>query len=173
MNQEVLQSKIAQVNEVADRFAKCGSSVVVEYRGLTVDEVTELRRALREENVELKVLKNNISARAAEQAGFGGLAEYLTGPNAIAISDDSVAPSRVLVKFAKKHPKLVVKGGLVDKGVVDPDGIKALSALPNKEGMISMLLGCLQSPVIKFACAVKAIAEKDNETTETVAEENA
>ena len=69
MNQEVLQSKIAQVNEVADRFAKCGSSVVVEYRGLTVDEVTELRRALREENVELKVLKNNISARAAEQAG--------------------------------------------------------------------------------------------------------
>ncbi|MBR2686156.1 MAG: 50S ribosomal protein L10 [Erysipelotrichaceae bacterium] len=166
MNQEVLQQKIALVNEVSDKLSNCGSSVVVEYRGLTVAEVTELRRALRAEGVELKVYKNNISARAAEQAGFGGLADYLKGPNALAISNDSVAPSRVLVKFAKKHPKLVVKGGLVEKEVVDQDQIKTLSALPNKEGMISMLLGCLQSPVIKFACAVKAIAEKDAPATE-------
>ena len=166
MNQEVLQQKIALVNEVTDKLSNCGSSVVVEYRGLTVAEVTELRRALRAEGVELKVYKNNISARAVAQAGFGGLADDLKGPNALAISNDSVAPSRVLVKFAKKHPKLVVKGGLVEKEVVDQDQIKTLSALPNKEGMISMLLGCLQSPVIKFACAVKAIAEKDAPATE-------
>ena len=166
MNQAILQSKIDQVNTAADRLAECGSAVVVEYRGLSVAEVTELRRALREENVDLKVYKNNISARAAEQAGFGDLTQYLTGPNALAISDDSVAPSRVLVKFAKRHPNLVVKGGLVDKNVLDPAEIQTISALPNKEGMIAMFMGCLQSPIIKFAATVKAIADKDNPTTE-------
>lgn len=163
MKDALLQEKIAKVNEVADKFNNSASAVIVEYRGLTVAEVTELRRALRAENVELKVYKNTIAQRAADAVGEAGLNEFLTGPNAIAFSKDSIAPSRILVKFAKKHPKLVVKGGFVDKNVVTADEIKTLSALPNKEGMISMLLGCLQSPIIKFACAVKAIGEQQEQ----------
>ena len=167
MNETLLQEKIAKVNEASEKFKNAKSSVVVEYRGLTVEEVTELRRALRAENVDFKVYKNNIARRAALEAGHEGLTDCLVGPNAIAFSEDSIAPARILVKFSKKHPLLVLKGGIVDDEVVDVDTLKTLSALPNKEGMISMLLGCLQSPVIKFACAVKAIAEKgDNGSNE-------
>ncbi|MPM45633.1 50S ribosomal protein L10 [bioreactor metagenome] len=172
MNQSILQEKVSLVNEVAERLNDSASSVVVEYRGLSVAEVTELRRALRAEAVELKVYKNSIVRRAAEQVGFKEMSEFLTGPNAIAFSKDSVASSRVMVKFAKKHPNLVLKGGLVEKGIVDLDGLTTLSALPNKEGMISMLLGCLQSPIRSFACAVKAVAEaKENGRTEVKNEE--
>ena len=120
-----------------------------------------MRRALREENVELKIYKNTISSRAAEKAGYNDLAGILTGPNAIAFGEDSVAPSRILAKFSRRNPKRVLKGGVVENAVVDADAIKTLSTLPNKEGMLSMLLGCLQSPIITFALAVKAVAEKD------------
>lgn len=172
MNQSILQEKINLVNEVAGKLKDAESSVVVEYRGLSVAEVTELRRALRAENVELKVYKNSIVQRAAEQIGFKEMSDFLVGPNAIAFSDDSVAPSRILVKFAKKHPLLVLKGGLVEKGIVDAATLTTLSALPNKEGMISMLLGCLQSPIRSFACAVKAVAEaKGSGDTEVKKEE--
>ena len=139
------------------------ATVVVEYRGLTVAEVTELRRSLRAEGIEFKVYKNSMSQRAAEAAGFNALTEQLTGPNAIAFSDDAVAPSRVLAKFAKKHDKLVLKGAIVEGKVVGVDTIKELSSLPNRDGMLSMLLSCLQAPVRSFACAVKAVADKDGE----------
>ena len=172
MNQSILQEKIELVNEVAQKLSDSASSVVVEYRGLSVAEVTELRRTLRGEDIEFKVYKNSIVRRAAEQAGFESLNDVLVGPNAIAFSSDSVAPSRILVKFAKKHPKLVLKGGLVEKGVVDATTLTTLSALPNKEGMISMFLGCLQSPIRSFACAVKAVAEaRDGGSTEVKVEE--
>ena len=173
MNQAVLDAKIAAVNEVSDKIKSSASAVVVEYRGLNVAEVTELRRSLREEGCEFKVYKNSITSRAADAAGFGDLKEHLTGPNAIAFSNDAVAPSRVLAKFAKKHKALVLKGGIVEGKVVGEDTIKALSTLPNKEGMISMLLGCLQSPVIKFACAVKAVADARAEGTTEAAPEAA
>ena len=104
-----------------------------------------------------------MSQRAAEAAGFNALTEQLTGPNAIAFSDDAVAPSRVLAKFAKKHDKLVLKGAIVEGKVVGVDTIKELSSLPNRDGMLSMLLSCLQAPVRSFACAVKAVADKDGE----------
>ena len=105
--------------------------------------------------------------RASEQLGYDELLDSLKGPNAIAISTDAVAPARVLCKFAKKHEKLIVKAGVVDKKVVNADEIKALSTLPNKEGMISMLLGCVQSPIRSFAATVKAIADKDNAAEQT------
>ena len=162
MNQAVLEAKKQAVAEVSEKFKACGSAVVVEYRGLTVAEVTELRRALRAEEVEMKVYKNSITSRAAENAGFGELQEHLTGPNAVAFSKDAVAPSRVLAKFAKKHENLVLKGGVVEGKVVDVDTIKELSSLPNREGMLSMLLSCLQSPVRSFACAVKAVSDAKN-----------
>jgi len=163
MKPAVLDAKKAVVAEIQEKMANSGSTVVVEYRGLSVAEVTELRRKLREENVEFKVYKNSMSQRAAEAAGYSELNEHLTGPNAIAFGEDAVAPSRVLANFAKKHDKLVLKGAVVEGKVVGVDTIKELSSLPNREGMLSMLLSCLQAPVRSFACAVKAIADKDGE----------
>ena len=98
MRDTVLDAKKALVTEIKDKFTKSASSVVVEYRGLSVAEVTELRRQLRAENVEFKVYKNSLTSRAAEAAGFNELSEQLTGPNAIAFSDDAVAPSRGFLK---------------------------------------------------------------------------
>ncbi len=160
MNKEVLNQKEQIVAEISDKFTKSGSSVVVEYRGLSVAEVTELRRSLRAEGVEYKVYKNTLSSRAAESAGFNELTETLVGPNAIAFGEDAVAPARILAKFAKTHDKLVIKGGIVEGKVVDNATINELAKLPNREGMISMLLGCLQAPVRDFACVIKAVADK-------------
>lgn len=163
MNQSIIDTKIELVGEIAAKLREAQSSVIVEYRGLTVAEVTQLRRQLRAEGIEFKVYKNSMTQRAADELGYGALAESLTGPNAIAFGSDAVAPSRILTKFAKKHKKLVVKGGVVEGKVVDTDTIKMLSDLPGRDGMIAMLLGCLQSPIRDFAYAIKQIAEKQEQ----------
>ena len=166
MNQNVLSAKQAVVNEIAEKLKSNESTVVVEYRGLTVSEVTELRRNLRAENVELKVYKNTMVERAADECGYSDLKEALKGPNAFAFSTDATA-------FAKKHEALVLKQGIVEGKVVSVDTIKELSALPNRDGMLSMLLSCLQSPVSSFARAIKAVAdakEAGNEPTAPAAE---
>ena len=103
MNQTIIDSKIAVVNEVREKIEASASSVVVEYRGLSVKEVTELRRLLLKEDVEFKVYKNSMVERAANDLGYSDLVESLKGPNAFAFSKDAVAPARVLAKFAKKH----------------------------------------------------------------------
>jgi len=159
MNQAILEQKQTLVQEIAQKFKDAGSSVIVEYRGLSVAEVTELRRQLLAENVEFKVMKNSMVQRAVKDVGYDDLLESLTGPNAFAFSEDAVAPSRVLAKFAKNHKNLVLKSGVVDGKIVGVDELNKLSKLPNKDGMISMLLGCLQSPVRSLACAIKAVAD--------------
>ena len=163
MNQQVLEQKKQTVEEIKEKIDNSGSTVVVEYRGLTVKELTELRRSLHDEGIDFVVYKNTMVQRASEDLGYDDLQASLTGPNAIAFGADQVAPSRILVKFAKKHDKLVVKAGIVDKQVLGADQIKELAQLPNKEGMISMLLGCLQSPIRSFAATVKAIADEQTE----------
>ena len=160
MNQSIIDSKIAVVNEVKEKFESSASSVVVEYRGLSVKEVTELRRALLKENIDFKVYKNSMVERAANDLGYSELAGSLNGPNAFAFSKDAVAPARVLAKFAKKNDLLVLKGGVVEGKVVDVTTIKMLAGLPGREGMISMILGMLQSPVRKFAYAISQVAEQ-------------
>ena len=159
MNQAVLSQKQAIVTEISDKIKNSDSTVVCEYRGLIVAEVTELRRNLREENVDFKVYKNTMVERAVDDCGFGELKDVLTGPNAFAFSNDATAPARVLAKFAKKHKALVLKSGIVEGKVVDVDTIKELSLLPNHDGMLSMLLSCLQAPVSSFARVVKAVAD--------------
>ena len=172
MNQAVLSEKQELVEKITGQLKESSASVVVEYRGLTVAEVNELRRNLRNENVEFKVYKNSMVERAAEAAGFGELKEFLKGPNAIAFSKDATAPARVLNDFAKKHEHLILKSGVVEGKVVDLNTIKELASLPNKEGMISMFLSCLVSPVTSFARAVKAVADaKENGGNEAKAEE--
>jgi len=159
MNQTILESKKGVAAEIQSKFENSSSAVVCEYRGLSVAEITELRRALRAEGVEMKVYKNTLASIAAENAGYGELKDSLTGPNAIAFGQDETSAARVLAKFAKKHEALILKGGIVEGKVVDVETIKSLSALPNREGMLSMLLSVLNAPVSSFARVVKAVAD--------------
>lgn len=159
MNKDILAQKEAVVAELSKKMADSSSVVVVEYRGLTVDEVTELRRLLRAEDVEMKVYKNTLAQLAAKGLGYEGLDETLKGPNALAFGKDQVAAARVLAGFAKKHDKLVLKNGVVDGKVVDSATIQTLASLPNKEGMLARFASTLNAPVIKFAMTIKALAE--------------
>lgn len=163
MNEAIINSKKAAVAEIAEKMKESQSTVVVEYRGLSVAEVTQLRRELRAENIEFKVYKNSLTQRAAQEVGAEELAKDLIGPNALAFGKDAVAPARILAKFAKEHEALVLKSGIVEGKVVSTETIQQLSKLPNREGMLSMFLGCLQSPVRKFACAVKAVKDQKEE----------
>lgn len=160
MSVEAIKVKSLIVDEIAGKFENAQSAVVVEYRGLSVAEVTQLRRDLRAEDVEFKVYKNKLVQRATEKAGYETLNEQLTGPNAIAFGNsDAVAPARVLAKFAKDHEALVLKAGIVEGKVLSTDELKEIATLPGREGMYSMLLGMLQAPVSKFARVVKAVAD--------------
>lgn len=172
MKEQVLLAKQDVVSEIREKFDNAASAVVVEYRGLTVAQVTQLRRDLLSEGVDFKVYKNTMTRRAIEGKGFDDLLESLKGPNAIAFSTDAVAPARVLAKFAKKNQNLVLKQGIIEGKVVSVEQLKEISKLPNREGMISMLLGCLQSPMRNFAWAIKQLSEKDGNDNVT-AEESA
>ena len=161
MNKSIIERKETLVNEVSEELKKSASSIIVEYRGLTVAKMSELRRELRKQNATLKVYKNSIVSRAANLAGYSELEEELTGPNAIVFSEtDSTSAAKLLTKFAKRNDELVVKGGIVEGKYVDSKEMKIVATLPNKEGMLSMLLSCLQAPIRNFACAVKAVADK-------------
>ena len=155
-----MENKKSVVLEIQNKLSNSGSSVVAEYRGLSVAEVTELRRLLRAEGVDMKVYKNTLAARAAEAAGLGELHDILTGPNALVFGPDETAASRVLSQFAKKHKALILKGGVVEGRVVGPETIGELASLPNREGMLSMLLSVLQAPVSGFARAINAVKEQ-------------
>ena len=171
MSVESINAKKIVVEEITGKFNDSQSAVVVEYRGLSVAEVTELRKALREEDVEFKVYKNGISRRAAEKLGYDEFSKNLVGPNALAFGKDPVAPARVLAKFAKDHEALVLKTGIVDGEVVGEDTIQKLALLPNKEGMLAKFASTLNAPVIKFAMTVKALAEaKENGTVKSAEE---
>lgn len=166
MNQAVLSAKQEVVKEISNKIKESQSIVVVEYRGLSVAEVTELRRALRAEEVDFKIYKNTMAQRAVDELGFAELKESLKGPNAMAFSKDATAPARVLSKFAKNHKALVLKSGIVEGKEVDLDTLSELANLPNRDGMLSMLLSCLQAPVRSFACVVKAVADAKSENGE-------
>ncbi|WP_195576679.1 50S ribosomal protein L10 [Paenibacillus sp. 1001270B_150601_E10] len=160
-NAKIIEAKQSSVNEIADKLRNSVTTVVADYRGLNVAQVTELRKQLREAGVEFQVLKNTMVRRATAEAELSELDQALTGPTAIAFSrEDAVAPAKILHDFAKKNEALEIKGGVVEGRVVDVEQIQALAALPNREGLLSMLLSVLQAPMRNFALAVKAVAEK-------------
>ncbi|WP_265458215.1 50S ribosomal protein L10 [Enterococcus sp. HY326] len=164
MSEAIIAKKAQEVEEVTAKFEAAASVVFVDYRGLTVEEVTNLRKQLRDNNVEMKVIKNSILSRAAEKAGLDGLGDVFTGPTAVAFSnEDVVAPAKIMVDFAKDAKALEVKGGVVEGKVSSVEEITALAALPNREGLLSMLLSVLQAPVRNVAYAVKAVAEKEDD----------
>ena len=192
MNEATIAKKHEEVQVIREKISKAGSTLFVDYLGLTVAEVTELRVKLHAENCEMKVVKNNILRRATEEGGYDGIDTHLVGPSAIVTAHDEVSAAKVVYAFAKDHDKLTVKAGIVDGKVTSEKDLKALSTfakdhealviktaivegkllskeevmelskLPNKEGMLSMLLSVLQAPIRNLACAIKAVSEKEN-----------
>jgi large subunit ribosomal protein L10 len=156
----VREEKVQSVQEIAGKLRESKSAVLSDYRGLTVKQATELRKLCREAGVEFKVYKNKLAQRATAEVGVSGLDQYLTGPTAIAFAQDEVTAAKILADFAKKNDKLEIKGGIVDGTVMSDEQIKALAALPSREGLLSMLLSVLQAPMRNFAIAVKAVGEK-------------
>ncbi|WP_026693311.1 50S ribosomal protein L10 [Peribacillus kribbensis] len=163
MSSAIEQKKLI-VDDIAGKFKESKSTIVVDYRGLTVAEVTELRKQLREAGIELKVFKNSMTRRAAEAVELSGLNEALTGPNAIAFSnEDVVAPAKILNDFAKKHEALEIKAGVIEGNIATVEEVKALAELPSREGLLSMLLSVLQAPIRNLALATKAVADQKEE----------
>ncbi|MDQ0247661.1 50S ribosomal protein L10 [Priestia abyssalis] len=161
---KAVEAKKQVVSEIASKLRESKSTVVVDYRGLTVAQVTELRKTLREAGVEFKVYKNTLTRRAAEEAELAGLNEYLTGPNAIAFStEDVIAPAKVLNDFAKKNEALEIKAGVIEGNIASVEEVKALAELPSREGLLSMLLSVLQAPIRNLALAAKAVADQKEE----------
>lgn len=164
MSEAAIAKKETLVQAAAEKFESAASVVIVDYRGLTVEEVTNLRKELRDAGVEMKVIKNSILSRAAKKVGLDGLDEVFTGPTAVAFSnDDVVAPAKIIDEFAKDAKALEIKGGVIEGKVSSVEQITALAKLPNREGLLSMLLSVLQAPVRNVAYAVKAVAEKNEE----------
>ena len=152
------------VEEISELLNGAATAVVVDYRGLTVAEDTELRRQLREAGVVYKVYKNTMINFAIKDTEFADLAQHLEGPTAIAVcKDDATAAARVLAKFAKTAEALEIKGGVVDGVYYDAAGIGQIASIPSREVLLSKLLGSMQSPVTNFARVIKQIAEKNEE----------
>ena len=152
------------VEEISELLNGAATAVVVDYRGLTVAQDTELRRELREAGVVYKVYKNTMINFAIKGTEFEDLAQHLQGPTAIAVcKDDATAAARVIYKFAKNAEALEVKGGIVDGTYYDEAGLKKLANIPSREVLLSKLLGSMQSPITNFARVIKQIAEKDEE----------
>ena len=160
MNQQVLQAKKDTVAEIIKSLGESGSVTVVSYQGLTVAEMQELRRTLEKEDASLTVYKNTMVRRALEEGKFESLGDLLNGPNGFVFSKEIAKGPKALSKFARYHEALVIKGGMVEGKVLDAAGMKEVSKLPDKNGLIAMFLSCLNAPITKFAATIKAVAEK-------------
>ena len=149
------------VEEISANIKDAQSVVLVDYRGLTVEQDTALRKELRDAGVVYKVYKNTLMNFAFKGTDCEALAPYLEGPSAIAISTtDATAPARVLVKFAKEAKALEIKGGIVEGAAYDAAGIASIASIPSRDELISKLLGSLQSPITNFARVMNQLAEK-------------
>ena len=160
MNKATIALKQEKVQAVVDSIKQASSVVFVDYLGLTVAEVTELRAKLHAENCVMKVEKNNILRRAAQEVNCSEVENHLVGPTAAVYSNDEVSAAKVVYEFLKTHEKLTVKAGIVNGVYNDETQLAALAKLPNKLGMVSMLLSVLQAPIRGLACALNAVSEQ-------------
>ena len=157
-----IELKKPVVEEISANIKDAQSVVLVDYRGLTVEQDTQLRKNLREAGVGYKVYKNTMMNFAFKGTDFEGLAPYLEGPSAMAYSDtDATAPARVLAEFAKKADKLQIKAGVVEGTVYDAAGMAKIADIPSREVLVGRLLGSMQSPIANLARVLNQIAEKD------------
>lgn len=160
------------VDEISANLKDAQSAVLVDYRGLTVEQDTQLRKAMREAGVVYKVYKNTMMNFAFKGTDYEALSSYLEGPNALAIAkDDATAPARILGKFAKDIEALEIKGGVVEGVAYDAKGISAIASIPGREELLSKLLGSLQSPITNLARVLNQVAEKGGAGEAAPAEE--
>ena len=159
---KVLEQKKQVVETLASKMQSAAAGVLVKYEGITVAEDTELRNALRKAGVEYTVMKNTLTGRACDIAGFGDMKQYLSGMTAIAISqDDPIAPAKILKEYDDKVESFKIKAGYIDGKVVDADTVMQLASIPPKEVLLGKLLGSLKSPLCKLCAVLNAKIEKD------------
>ncbi|MGI6161948.1 MAG: 50S ribosomal protein L10 [Christensenellales bacterium] len=161
MSVNSIKEKEKIVADMVDKLSRAQGVAFLDYRGLTVAEVTELRNNFREQGVEYRVMKNKMLRRAAEQLGYEELIPHLEGPTAVAFGyDDPVAPAKIMSAFIKKVKKTEIKCGIVEGKVIDAIGVKALADLPPREVLIARILGSITSPISGLARVIDAIREK-------------
>ena len=149
------------VAQIKEKLTTAQSVVLVDYRGLNVAEVTELRKQFRAAGVEYAVLKNSLVGIAAKEVGIEGLDSILEGPTALAFGmTDAVAPAKIIAEFAKKNDKLKVKAGILDGAILDVAGVEKLSAIPSREVLIAKVMGSMMSAVSKFVYVLEAIRKQ-------------
>ncbi|NLP26814.1 MAG: 50S ribosomal protein L10 [Clostridiales bacterium] len=160
-SEKILETKKAKVEQLTEVIKSSVSGVLVDYKGITVEEDTKLRRELREANVQYSVEKNSLLRFAFKNAGFEGFDDVLKGSTAIAIStEDQTAPARILGEFAKKSgDKFFMKAGYIGSEVYDEAGVTALSKIPSRDVLLSQLVGSLQGPMQKLAAIIQAVAD--------------
>ena len=157
----ILEKKQQAVAELAERIKNSVSGVLVNYQGITVEDDTAMRKALREAGVKYMVVKNSLTGRACDEVGYGEMKQYLSGMTAIAISEnDAVAPAKVLKKYAEKVESFKILAGYLDGAVIDEKTVNELADIPNKETLVAKFLGSIQSPLYGLAYALQAIADK-------------
>ncbi len=163
-SQKILAAKQEAVAALAAKMRDASAGVLVKYEGITVEDDTKLRAALRAAGVEYAVLKNSITGRACDEVGYGALKEHLVGMTALAISpEDPVAAAKIMKEYAEKVETFEIKAGFVDGGVLDQSGVMALAEIPSREVLIAKMLGSLMSPLYGFARVLQAKIDKDTE----------
>lgn len=172
MNSKVLEEKKLVVAEIKEKLEKAQSVVLVDYRGLTVEAVTDLRNKYREANIDYKVYKNSLMKFAFNELGITGFDDELHGPNAIAIGyDDVVSAARITNDFAKENEKLTIKLGYADEKIMSVEEVKALASIPSKEVLYAQLAGVLQGNIRNLAYLLDQVAGQNGEATEAPVEE--
>lgn len=172
-NEKVLEAKKAQVAEVVEAINGAATGVLLDYRGLTVDEDTKLRNDLRAAGVKYFVVKNTLLRLAANQVGLEELDSTLHGPTALALSEDPVAPAKILFDFAKSNDKVEIKTGFMDGKVLSMDELTALAKTPSKDTLIAKIMGSLNAPVSDLVRLLDTIAKGEDEIPELIAKKNA
>ena len=161
----ILAQKQQIVADLAEQLKASSAGVLVNYQGITVDDDTKMRKALREAGVKYMVVKNSLTGRACDEVGFGDMKQYLSGMTAIAIgADDPIAPAKVLKEYAEKVESFSILAGYLDGKVIDVKTVEALADIPSKEVLIAKFLGSIKSPLYGFAYALQAVIDKNNET---------
>ena len=157
----ILEQKQQAVADLAEKLRNSVSGVLVNYQGITVEDDTAMRKALREAGVKYMVVKNSLTGRACDEVGYSEMKQYLTGMTAIAISEnDAVAPAKVLKKYAQKVESFKILAGYLDGAVIDEAVVNELADIPNKETLVAKFLGSIQAPLYGLAYALQAIADK-------------
>ena len=168
---KILEMKKQVVEELAAKLQSASAGVLVKYEGIKVAEDTALRAALRKAGVEYTVMKNTLTGRACDIAGYGDMKQHLEGMTAIAFSsEDPIAPAKIIKEYADKIDSFEIKAGFVDGGVIDKAGVEELAATPSKEVLIAKMMGSLMSSLYGFAYVLQAKIDKENEGAEAPAE---